>query len=129
MAEEASRIFTGLFDSAMYLDMHRVPELFCGFPRESGEGPISYPVACTPQAWSAASVFLLLQSSLGLTIDGIASRISFVRPWLPPFLNEARILNIQVGESSVDLELVRHDSDVSVKALRRSGDVEIVVVM
>jgi glycogen debranching enzyme len=80
MAEEASRIFTGLFDTAMYLDLHRVPELFCGFPRDPGEGPVLYPVACAPQAWSAASIFLLFQASLGLTIDGCASKISFVRP-------------------------------------------------
>ncbi len=127
--EEASRIFTGLFDTAMYLGLHRVPELFCGFPRDPGEGPILYPVACAPQAWSAASVFLLFQASLGLTIDGIASKISFVRPWLPPFLNEAKILNLQVADANVDLAVVRHEHDVSVKVLRRSGEVEIVVVM
>jgi glycogen debranching enzyme len=73
MAEEASWIFTGLFDTAMYLDLHRVPELFCGFPRDPGEGPPHYPLACAPQAWSAASVLLLFQASLGLTIDGIVS--------------------------------------------------------
>lgn len=129
MPEEASRIFTGLFDTAMYLDLHRIPELFCGFPRDPGEGPILYPVACAPQAWSAASVFLLFQASLGLSIDGIASKISFVRPWLPPFLNEARILNLQVADATVDLAVLRHERDVSVKVLRRSGDVEIVVVM
>jgi glycogen debranching enzyme len=129
MPEEASRIFTALFDTAMYLDLHRVPELFCGFPRDPGEGPILYPVACAPQAWSAASVFLLFQASLGLSIDGIASKISFVRPWLPPFLNEARILNLQVADATVDLAVLRHERDVSVKVLRRSGDVEIVVVM
>jgi glycogen debranching enzyme len=129
MAEEASRIFTGLFDTAMYLDLHRVPELFCGFPRDPGEGPVLYPVACAPQAWSAASVFLLFQASLGLTIDGIASKISFVRPWPPPFLNEARILNLQVADASIDLTVVRHEHDVTVKVLRRRGDVEIVVVM
>ena len=129
MAEEASRIFTGLFDTAMYLDLHRVPELFCGFPRDPGEGPVLYPVACAPQAWSAASVFLLFQASLGLTIDGIASKISFVRPWLPPFLHEARILNLQVADANVDLALVRHENDVSVNVLHRRGDVEIVVVM
>jgi len=129
MAEEASQIFTGLFDTAMYLDLHRVPELFCGFTRDAGEGPILYPVACAPQAWSAASVFLLFQASLGLTVDGIASKISFVRPWLPPFLNEARILNLQVADANVDLAVVRHEHDVSVKVLRKSGDAEIVVVM
>jgi glycogen debranching enzyme len=129
MADEASRIFTGLFDTAMYLNLHRVPELFCGFPRNPGEGPVLYPVACAPQAWSAASVFLLFQASLGLTIDGIASKISFVRPWLPPFLTQARILNLQVADANVDLALTRHEHDVSVNVLRKRGDLEIVVVM
>lgn len=86
-----------------------------------------YPVACAPQAWSAASVFLLFQASLGLRIDGIASKISLVRPWLPPFLNEVRILNFQVAGANVDLAAVRHEHDVSVKVLHRKGDVEIVV--
>ncbi len=129
MAEEASRIFTGLFDTAMYLDLHRVPELFCGFPRDPGEGPILYPVACAPQSWSAASVFLLFQASLGLTIDGIGSKVSFVRPWLPSFLHEARVLNLRVADARIDLALVRHQQAVSVKVLRRKGEVEIVVVM
>lgn len=128
MPEEASRIFTGLFDTAMYLDLHRVPELFCGFPRDPGEGPILYPVACAPQAWSAASVFLLLQASLGLAIDGIDSKILFVRPWLPPFLNEARILNLQLAGANVDLAVVRHEHDVSVRVLNRIGDIEISVL-
>jgi glycogen debranching enzyme len=113
----------------MYLDLHRVPELFCGFPRDPGEGPILYPVACAPQAWSAASVFLLFQASLGLMIDAIASKISFVRPWLPPFLNEARILNLRVADAEVDVALMRHEHEVSLKVLRRRGNVEVVVAM
>jgi len=129
MTEEAARIFTGLFDTATHLDLHRMPELFCGFPKEPGEGPVLYPVACAPQSWSAASVFLLFQASLGLTIDGIGRKISFVRPSLPPFLNEARILNLQVADTNVDLAIIRHRHDVSVKVLRKRGDVEIVVVM
>jgi len=79
--------------------------------------------------WSAAWVFLLFQAGLGLTIDGIASKISLVRPWLPPFLNEARILNLQVADANVDLAVLRHEHDVSLKVLRRRGDIEIVVVM
>ena len=38
----------------LHFDLHRMPELFCGFAREPGEGPTLYPVACAPQAWSAA---------------------------------------------------------------------------
>jgi glycogen debranching enzyme len=126
MADEAMRVFGGLFDAAMYLDLHRVPELFCGFPREEGKGPTLYPVACAPQAWSAASPFLLFQACLGLEISGIESTISVCRPLLPPFLNEARIVNLEVASGSVDLALVRHGEDVSVNVLSRRGHVEIV---
>ena len=56
----AAAVLAGLFEAGTYFDLHRMPELFCGFDREPGEGPVPYPVACAPQAWSAASVFLLL---------------------------------------------------------------------
>jgi glycogen debranching enzyme len=86
-------------------------------------------VACTPQAWPAASAFLLFQACLGLSINGIDSKISFVRPLLPPFLNEARILNLQVAGASVDLAQVRYEYEITVNGLRRKGDIEIVAVM
>ena len=52
----ATRIFQGLFDAATYMDLRRLPELFCGFPRFRGRGPTLYPVACSPQAWASRSV-------------------------------------------------------------------------
>jgi len=129
MASEVSRVFTGLFDAAMYFDLHRIPELFCGFPRDEGQGPILYPVACAPQAWSAAAVFLMFQACLGLRISVLESRVSLVRPFLPPFLGRARIRNLAVGGASADLLVVRHERDVTVSALRRDGDIDVVVVM
>jgi len=128
-AGEALRVFEGLFDAGMYFDLHRIPELFCGFPRDPGEGPVLYPVACAPQAWSASAVFLLLQACLGLRVGGSKPQLSFVRPTLPAFLGETRILNLQVANAEVDLLLTRHDHDVAVKVLRREGDVEIMVLM
>ena len=44
---------------ARTMDGHRLPELFCGFHRRSGEGPTLYPVACSPQAWASGVVFQL----------------------------------------------------------------------
>jgi len=129
MAAEAAEIFAGLFDAAMYFDLHRIPELFCGFPRDRGQGPILYPVACAPQAWSAAAVFLMFQACLGLRIDAIARRISLVRPSLPLFLSRAKITNLRIGDASADLLVVRHQHDVTVNVLRRSGEIEIVVAM
>src|SRR6266481_6956165 len=49
----AERILTGLFDASVFFDPHRMPELFCGFPKRPGEAPTLYPVACAPQAWAA----------------------------------------------------------------------------
>jgi glycogen debranching enzyme len=128
LAEKALQIWTGLFEAGLYFDLYRMPELFCGFPQDPGEGPVLYPVACAPQAWSAASVFLLFQACLGLEINGLAAQIRLTRPQLPASLGELRIHNLEVAGATVDLLLVRHEHDVGVNVLRREGDVEILVV-
>jgi glycogen debranching enzyme len=123
----ALRVLTGLFDATLFLDLTRMPELFCGFPRRTGEGPTLYPVACAPQAWSAASVFLLLQACLGLQISASEGRVLFASPMLPPFLGAVRVQGLRVGSARVDLQLHRHPEDVGVQVLRRDGDVDVVV--
>ena len=120
------RILTGLFDASLFVELHRLPELFCGFPRRPGEGPTLYPVACAPQSWAAGAVFLLLQACLGLTVSARQRRIEFQSPVLPPFLEGLRICDLRVGDASVDLQLRRHPEDVGIQVLRRRGEVEIV---
>jgi glycogen debranching enzyme len=127
MSRQAATVFTGLFDAAMYCDLNRLPELFCGFVREPGEGPVMYPVACAPQAWSAAAMFLLLQGSLGLTVNAPERKLSFARPWLPGFLTQVRVRNLTVQDASVDFVVVRHEQDISVKVLRQKGELEVLV--
>jgi len=124
----ALQILTGLFEAGQYFDLHRMPELFCGFPQDPGEGPILYPVACAPQAWSAASVLHLVQVCLGLGINGPEAQLCFTRPRLPASVGELRIHNLAVAGATVDLLLVRHEQDVGVTVLRRDGDVQILVV-
>jgi glycogen debranching enzyme len=122
------RILAGLFDASLYLDLHRLPELFCGFPRRHGEGPTLYPVACAPQAWSAASVFMLLQACLGITIRGPEAQVYFAYPQLPEFLPEVQVRNLRVGSATLDLLLIRHGHDVGINVLRRDGDAHILMV-
>jgi glycogen debranching enzyme len=81
--ELACQILAGLFDASIFFDLHRLPELFCGFSREAGRGPTLYPVACSPQAWAAGAVFILLQACLGLTIRASENTIYFFYPRLP----------------------------------------------
>jgi glycogen debranching enzyme len=120
-------IFGGLFDAALFLDLHRLPELFCGFDRRPGEGPSLFPVACSPQAWSVATVFLLLQSCLGLSVRGVEGKVEFVLPVLPGFLEWVQITNLHVGKAKVDFSLERHGEDVVVRVLRREGEIEVSV--
>lgn len=124
----ASQILLGVFDLSIFTELHRLPELICGFPRRQGKGPTLYPVACSPQAWAAGAVFLLLQSCLGLSICAKESRIHLTYSTLPEALPFVRIRNIKVGDASVDLAFERHAETVAVDILRRSGDIEIVSV-
>ena len=124
----AVRLWEGMFEAGMSFDLHRMPELFCGFAKEGSEGPVRYPVACAPQSWAAASVFLLIQSCLGLEISGPESTVCLTDPRLPPSIGELLIEDLVVGEGSVDLVFVRHEDDVGVNVLRRRGNVRTIVV-
>ena len=127
--KEAIKILTGLFDASLFLDLHRMPELFCGFARRPGGGPTLYPVACAPQAWASTVVYSCLQACLGLSITCTPQpRIGFHNPCMPPFLNQIEITNLTAGEASVDLLIRRHKNDVGIIVLRREGDVEVTVV-
>ena len=126
--EGVHRIMSALLDASVALELHRLPELYCGFPRRPGQGPVEYPLACAPQAWAAGSVFLLLSATLGLRIDAAQRRVILSRPALPPFLREIEILGLRAGDASVDLRLHSHQGDVAVHVTRRDGDVEIVAV-
>jgi glycogen debranching enzyme len=126
--EEALRIFAGLFDASLNMDLYRLPELFCGFERVPGSSPTLYPVACSPQAWASGAVFLLLDACLGLDIDAPGRRVRFHRPLLPPFLDEVEITGLRVGEASLDVVLRRHQHDVGIDLVRRDGALDVLVV-
>jgi glycogen debranching enzyme len=128
LKRSVERVFKGLFEAATYMEMRRLPELFCGFQRGRGRGPTLYPVACSPQAWASATPFTLLEASLGLQFDPVANEIRLHNPSLPSFLDEVVIRNLQLKESSVDLKVRRHAHDVSVEILERRGEIQVSIV-
>lgn len=129
LKHSVEQVFKGLFDAASYMDLRRLPELFCGFRREPRRGPTLYPVACLPQAWASATPFTLLEAALGLEFDPARSEIRLRNPRLPAFLNEMILRRLHLGESTVDLRLRRHDEDVSVEVLRTQGHVQVSMVL
>lgn len=126
--DAAMTVFTGLFDAAIAMEAHRLPELFCGFPRVTGDRPTIYPIACSPQSWSSAAVFMLLQSCLGLTVRGAHRQVYLYNPALPESIQAVRIRDLKVGNGSVDLDMQRYPTDVVTNLVRRKGDVGLVVV-
>jgi len=123
------QVFKGLFDAATYMDLRRLPELFCGFRREKGRGPTLYPVACAPQAWASATPFTLLEAALGLEFDADRSEIRLRNPRLPAFLNEVVLRDLQLGASSADLRVRRHGDEVSLEVMKTRGQIQVSIVL
>jgi glycogen debranching enzyme len=124
----AMKIFTGMMEASLFMDQHRMPELFCGFEQRPDEGPTLYPVACSPQAWAAATVFYLLQACLGLSFDPDKPEIRFRNPQLPPFLDNVKIHDLNIAGATIDLQLQRYPNNVGVNVVRKDGRAEVVVV-
>ena len=122
------RLLDGMTDASVAVDMRRLPELICGFPRRPGEGPTQYPVACAPQAWAAGAVFMLLSAALGLSVDGCSKEIALSRPVLPASVPILRLTGLPIDGGSVNLLLENHPHDIGITVLRRDGPARVTVV-
>src|SRR6266566_3653259 len=129
LKQSVEHVFKGLFDAASYMDLRRLPELFCGFQRERRRGPTLYPVACAPQAWASATPFSLIEAMLGLEFRPETSEIHLRDPSLPGFLDQVILRNLTVGGSSMDLRVHRHGDEVSIEVLRASGQIQVSIVL
>ncbi len=129
LKHSVAHLFKALFEAAGYMDLRRLPELFCGFRREKRRGPTLYPVACAPQAWASATPFTLLEAALGLEFDARHGEIRLRNPLLPAFLNEVVLRDLRLGPSSVDLRVSRHGDEVSMEVLRTSGQIQVSIVL
>jgi glycogen debranching enzyme len=125
----ALRVFEALFEAASRFRSFRLPELFCGFPRETTtHGPVRYPVACSPQAWAAGALPHALWTLLGLSPDALARRLTVRRPRLPDWLARVELGGVHVGEARVDLRFTRGDGGaVDVDAAVREGELDVEV--
>jgi glycogen debranching enzyme len=122
----AGEILSAFLAVSSFVDLNRLPELFCGLERRTREGPTLYPVACAPQAWAAGAVFLLLQSCLGLSLNADKKQIRLDGPYLPESIPEIWIRDLRVGSAVVDLFLERRADLVRLQILDKRGEVEVI---
>jgi glycogen debranching enzyme len=127
LIEEARLVAGTLLEATMHFREARLPELFCGFERDRSPLPVPYPVACSPQAWAAGSLFHLVAATLGMQPNARDHRLELVRPALPASLPGLRLRNLRVGDALVDLEFAGADGSISVEVLHRTGDLDVVV--
>ncbi len=97
--EAASRVAVSLLEAAEHFD-HRLPEVFNGHPREEGRGPVEYPTSCSPQAWAAGTIPLLVRAMLGIDPDP-ETRTLLSAPVVPEAAGDLRLEGVPAfGESS-----------------------------
>jgi glycogen debranching enzyme len=126
-ADGANLLAGRLIEAAQWFPDMRLPELFCGFARTDVGAPVAYPVACSPQAWSAAAPFFLLQTMLGLRADASARRLELVHPTLPDWLGRVTVTGLPVGGDTVDLLVHRWRGRTSAELLGRHGSVDVII--
>lgn len=123
----AAELFEAVSGAASYMELRRLPELFCGFRRIRGQAPTLYPVACSPQAWASGTPIAMLQACLGIEFEPEQNRIRLVDPMLPPFLDMVVLRNLELGNARIDMALSRYGENVSLQILRNDDGIEVSV--
>ncbi|MCM1981877.1 amylo-alpha-1,6-glucosidase [Lyngbya confervoides] len=126
--DAAFQLVQSLLEMTQMQNQGRPPELFCGFDRQTKQGPVSYPVACSPQAWATGSIFQFLQLMLNPVPDAAQQRLTLIHPALPATLTSLFVGNLSVGSAQVDLLLTRQGSHTHCEVVRRSGDLRVEIL-
>jgi glycogen debranching enzyme len=123
--DQAERVFTGIFQAAQHFSEYRLPEVFDGFGQDQYPRPVHYPVACSPQAWAAGALPLLLQTALGLEPEATDHKLHIRNPRLPAWLASLTVRDLRIGDASVDLKYRREGDVTRVEVARRQGAIDV----
>jgi len=125
--DDANLLTSSVFEAAQRFPDYRLPELFCGFPRDTSPVPVPYPVACSPQAWAAGASFLILQTMLGIRAHADRRELELQRPNLPSWLGKVTMTDLRVGDAAVDVLFHRWRGTTSAEILRKEGDISVTI--
>ncbi|MBS1997819.1 MAG: amylo-alpha-1,6-glucosidase [Cyanobacteria bacterium SZAS LIN-2] len=124
---DAHQLMSSLIDVAQHQQDFRLPELFCGFERSDWSRPIDYPVSCSPQAWSAGSIFQMIGSCLNFQPDATKNVLRIIDPSLPPWMEQVTVRNLKVGKSSLDIAFNVANGQTFCQILRKAGDLRVII--
>ncbi|HET7339237.1 MAG TPA: glycogen debranching N-terminal domain-containing protein [Candidatus Dormibacteraeota bacterium] len=121
----ANQIFAAMLDAAARFGRYRLPELFAGYGRDEYSVPVRYPVACSPQAWSAGALPYMVTAAAGLQADAVAKRLTIKDPELPPGVRTMTLRGIRVADSTIDIQFMRKRHRTAASVLRLVGDLDV----
>jgi glycogen debranching enzyme len=113
----AQRVAEAVFGAAVHFG-DRLPELFCGFPRDRYPDPVPYPASCSPQAWAAAAPLQLLTSLLRVTPQPGAARL-WCAPAVPGRYLPLQVAGLRIGSSRLTIDV--RDDDWHLSGLEEAG--------
>lgn len=116
----AARTIAEMVATAKAFPDWRIPELFGGQPKRRGVAPTTYPVACVPQAWSAAATFLCIRTMLGLAVGSDGREVT-LDPLLPEGVDRFEATRLRVGTGTIDVRIERKRGRVRLTDVQASG--------
>jgi glycogen debranching enzyme len=126
LIKELHTIARAIFEVSTLFDYHRLPECFAGHPRdEEHPFPALYPKTNWPQAWSASSVFAILQAMLGL-YPFAPTNLLLLDPHLPDWLPEIYLRNLHVGKAVVSIHFYRKGKRTHFDVLDKRGRLHVI---
>ncbi|MEV8146674.1 glycogen debranching N-terminal domain-containing protein [Arthrobacter sp. NPDC080073] len=99
--DEAKKVARGVLEAAAHFD-GQLPELFCGFDRSEFHAPVSYPTACAPQAWAAATPVQLMRILLRFDPD-LTRDVVHLAPILPEEFGDFKAEDVKLAGSRITL--------------------------
>jgi glycogen debranching enzyme len=121
--EQAGQLLAAILEASTFMELNRLPELFCGFHKRPGvEGPTLYPVACSPQAWSAGAAYLFVDACLGMSFSVADKTLHLSKPHLPPTIDEIKLADLRIGNTTMDLKVHRNSGGITAEILHSHGE-------
>lgn len=124
--DHLEKLCRAVFEAASCFDFYRLPEVFSGHGRDREHPfPAYYPQANSPQAWSATTIFSLLQALLGL-YPYAPLHLLLIDPHLPAWLPEITLSGLRIGEAAVTIRFYRKSNgESSYEVLEKRGSLHV----
>ena len=125
LIDELHRIARAIFEVSDLFDYNRLPECLSGHPRDADHPfPALYPKTNWPQAWSASSLFSIMQAILGI-YPYAPMNILFLDPHLPDWLPSITVRKLHIGKATVDIRFYRKGKSTHFDVLDKRGKLHI----